>query len=64
MAAKEMKYESVADRFITERDPRELIRILVAIMEDEHPGRFEEGVNKLYPTASGEPYTAEYTKPQ
>lgn len=64
MPAKTMKFDSVVDRFVTERDPREVLRILIAIMEDKDPGRFEEGVNKLYPQANGEPYTAEYTKPQ
>jgi hypothetical protein len=40
-----------------------LIRILIAIMEDREPGAFEEGVNKLFPQANGEPYTASYRKP-
>lgn len=62
--AKEVKYESVAARFIVERDAKQLLAILIAIMEDLHPGFFEEGVNKLFPQASGEPYAASYTKPQ
>lgn len=64
MAAKEIKYESVADRFVTERDPREMIRIIIAMMEDDHPGYFEEKLNKLFPQANNEPYSASYTKPQ
>lgn len=64
MAAKQMQFDSVAARFIAERDPKELISILIAIMEDEQPGYFEEKLNKLYPQANGEPYTASYAKPQ
>jgi hypothetical protein len=63
MPAKEITYNSVADRFVAERDAKELIRILIAIMEDREPGAFEEGVNKLFPQANGEPYTASYRKP-
>jgi hypothetical protein len=64
MAAKTIKYDSLAERFLAERSEKELIRMLIAIMEDKSPGAFDEGVNKLFPQANGEPYALEYTKPQ
>lgn len=61
--AKTVKYADVADRFIAERDAKQLVEILIRVLEKRFPGFFEEGVNELYPTASGDPHTAEYTKP-
>lgn len=61
---KEMKYNSVAERDLAERDPREMLARLIAILEDQHPGFYEEGLNKLYPRKDNEPHEASYTKPQ
>lgn len=62
--AKTIKYNSVAERLLAERDPGQVLGMLIAILEDQRPGFFEEGLNKLYPRADGEPHAAEYTKPQ
>jgi len=64
MPAKEIKYNSLAERDLTERDAKDVLGRLIAILEDQQPGLYEEGVNKLYPTKSGEPHATSYTKPQ
>lgn len=64
MPAKTIKYNSVAERMVTERDPGQVLGMLIAILEKRNPGFFEEGLNDLYPQANGEPYSAEYQKPQ
>lgn len=62
--AKEVKYESVAERFVTERDIAQLVFMLIRILEAKFGPFFEDGVNEQYPQANGEPYSASYTKPQ
>ena len=62
--AKEIKYNSVAERLVTERDSKQVLLMLISILEDRDPGFFEEGLNKLYPQANGEQYSATVTKPQ
>lgn len=62
--AETVKYNSVTERVLAERNVEDVLAMLIAILEDQHPGFFEEGLNKLYPQADGEPYSAEYTKPQ
>lgn len=61
--AKTIKYNSVAERMAAEQDANHNWLQLVAILEDRNPGFYEEGLNKLFPQANGEPYSAEYTKP-
>lgn len=60
---KTIKYESLAQRFASERDTAQLILMLLAILEDKFGPFFADGANKLYPTADGEPHATEYTKP-
>ena len=62
--AKTMKYASLAERFAAERDPAQFLLMMLAILEDKLGPFFEEGCNKLYPRADGEPHAIEYTKPQ
>lgn len=61
--AKTIKYDSLAERFLAERDAKQLVAMLIAILEDLHPGFFEEGCNKLFPAANEQPHPLEYTKP-
>jgi len=61
--AKVIKYDSVVARLLAERDPRDVLGMLIAILEEKNPGFFEDGLNRLFPTAEGEPHSAEYTKP-
>lgn len=59
-----IEYKSLAERELAERDPRDVLARLIAILDDTHPGFYEEGVNKLFPTKDGEPHALSYTKPQ
>lgn len=61
---KEIKYESVAQRMLTERDTRDLLGMLIMILDRMFPQFFEQHVNEVMPRADGEPHTATYTKPQ
>lgn len=61
--AKEMKHDSVTARFLTERDAKELLSLLIAILDNMFPGFFEKGLNEVAPRADGEEHTARYTKP-
>lgn len=61
---KEVKYDSVAQRFITERDTRDVLSILIMILDKMFPKFFETGVNEVAPRPDGEPHTTSYTKPQ
>lgn len=60
---KTIKYDSLLQRDLVERDVKEVLLRLIMILEDQNPGLYEQGVNKLFPTASGEPHTLSYTKP-
>lgn len=62
--AKVLKYNSLAERFASERDATQLLLMLIAILEDKLGPFFEEGCNKLYPAANDEPHPLEITKPQ
>lgn len=61
---KEIKYDSVAQRFLSERSAVEMLSLLIAILDKMFPNFFENGVNEVAPRADGEPHTANYTKPQ
>lgn len=58
-----IKYPSLFERDLAERALEEVLRRVVAILEAQHMGFYEEGVNKLFPTADGEPYALSYKKP-
>jgi hypothetical protein len=61
---KEIKYESLLQRDLAERDTRDVLARLVAILEDRDPGLYAEGGNKLFPPKEGEEHRLSYTKPQ
>lgn len=61
---KEVKYDSVAQRFLTERDTKDVLGMLIAVLDKLFPKFFDDGVNELFPTKTGEPHATSYTKPQ
>lgn len=61
---KTIKYNSLVERFAAERDPAQLLVMLITILEDKFGPFFEDGCNKLYPAADEKPHPLEYTKPQ
>lgn len=61
--AKEIHYESVAARVISERDITQVVLMLIRILEAKLGPFFEDGMNEQYPRADGEPHTDRYTKP-
>lgn len=61
---KEMKYDSVAQRFLSERDTRDMLGILIAIFDKMFPNFFDNHIDEVAPRADGEKHTAIATKPQ
>lgn len=61
---KEIKYDSVAQRFLTERDTRDVLTILIAILDRMFPQFFEQHISEVAPRVDGEPHSPTYTKPQ
>lgn len=60
---KTVQYDSLVERDFAMMDTAQILLRLIRILEEMHPGFYEEGVNKLFPTPNGEPHKLEYTKP-
>jgi hypothetical protein len=60
---KTIEYKSLAERDLVERDPRDVLARLIAVLEERDPGFYEEGINKLFPPKEGEQHALSYTKP-
>lgn len=60
---KEVKYDSLPQKFLTERDTRDMLGILIMILDKMFPKFFEQNIDAVAPRADGEQHALSYTKP-
>ena len=61
--AKEIHYDSVAQRLLSERDVSDVVLLLIRILERKLGDFFDEGVQEVAPQKDEQPLTASYSKP-
>lgn len=60
--AKGLKYDSLKEKVFAERDVKQILEMLVTILEAKLGPFFEDGVNEHYGTPSGDPHPLDYHK--